>query len=123
MGERAYCCLKTAWVIRGKMESLSPEMSGYELIKAECEKEELTFLKNALEGFLKAIMTETFPICGLDEGTVYYVIVILAMRFKKYELASKTLSNLLTSKTVTRRIKDKALDLKEELIAEVKANR
>ena len=123
VSERAYTCLKTAWVIRGKSENLSKDSSNYEELKAQLRKEEDAFLKNALEGFYKAASTEGFPMCGMDESMVDYIIAVLAMRFKKYDLASRVLSNLLISKNTNRRIKDRAYDLKEELITMMKVDK
>lgn len=118
--EKAYTCLKIAWVLRGKAENLDTKDPSYAQKKAECEKEETAFLKNALEGFVKAVSTENFPICGMDESTIDYLISVLAMRFGKYDMASKTISNILTSAGANKRIKEKAHDLKDELLKKMK---
>ena len=41
----------------------------------------------------------------------------------KYEIASKLVSRLLVSSTVTSNVKEKAYDLKQELIAILRANK
>ncbi|SFB37117.1 hypothetical protein SAMN05216249_1275 [Acetitomaculum ruminis DSM 5522] len=130
VSERAYICLKTAWVIRGKIEDLNSQKNKLDKAAAdfaqkakeiddkikECEKEENSFLANAYEGFTKAVATESFPMCGMGEATVDYLIAVLAMKFKKYATASKTIANILQSKTAGKQIKEKAFDRKEELV-------
>lgn len=120
ISERAYICLRTAWVYRGKGESLDPENPNYKVLLADCQRQEEEFLKNAFDGFLKATMTEDYPMNGMDESTVDFLITNLAVHFKKYEIASKTLGRILTSPQANRRIKDKAFDLKQEIIEEIK---
>lgn len=130
--ERAYLCLKTAWVVRGKREMLEAllaetKASGQKLRKEDAErvsqipelvKEEKVYLKNALEGFLGARRMETFPMCGMDELTVDYLIAALATVFEQYDVARKLLGNILVSRVANVRLKDKARDLKE-MIAKV----
>ena len=77
--EKAYICLKTAWLLRGKAEHLDKNLPDYEEQKKQCEDEENEFLRNALEGFLAARQTESFPMCGMDEPTVDYLISVTAM--------------------------------------------
>ncbi len=118
--EKAYICLKTAWLLRGQAEHLDPEEEGYEEKKQQCQEEEDEFLRNALEGFLAARQTESFPMCGMDEPTVDYLISVTAMRFEQYDVASRLISGLITSKTANPRMKDKARDVKEMLIKKIK---
>ena len=75
------------------------------------EKEERSFLQNAMEGFINARQTESFPMCGMDESTVDYLIAVLATEFEKYDIASKLIGNLITSKTTNPRMKEKSRDL------------
>jgi len=53
--ERAYICLKTAWVIRGKIENLSTEeeTSENQMAIKNLQKEEEEFIQKAYEGLLK----------------------------------------------------------------------
>lgn len=116
--EKAYICLKAAWLLRGKSESLSSGTQKEEMGKIKTEEEE--FLKNAYEGFLAARQTETFPMCGMDEETVDYLIASLALRFKQYDVSTRLISTLLTSKTASERMKDKAREIKEQILSEIK---
>ena len=74
------------------------------------------FLKNAYEGFAGAIQSESFPMCGMDESTVDFLLANLAMRNKQYDVASKIISKLLISPNCNSRTKDKVRDLKDELL-------
>ncbi len=49
-----------------------------------------------------------------------YLLAALGYYFKDYSYASRCISHILSSRTVGRRIKDKALDLKEIIIADIK---
>ena len=118
--EKAYICLKTAWLLRGKAEHLDKNLPDYEVQKKQCEDEENEFLHNALEGFLAARQTEPFPMCGMDEPTVDYVIAVTAMRFDQYDLSSRLIQGILQSPTANPRMKDKARDIKEMLMKKIK---
>ncbi|MBR5337100.1 MAG: DUF2225 domain-containing protein [Lachnospiraceae bacterium] len=120
ISERANLCLRAGWVVRGKRLSLKPDNPKFKAIEMDCLKQEDEFFKNALDGFVKATMTEDYPMCGMDDATVDFLITNLAVHFKKYDLASKTIARLLTSTTTNRRIKDKCYDLKEQVVAEIK---
>lgn len=118
--EKAYICLKTAWLLRGKAENLDSEQPDYEEQKKKCQEEEDEFLRNALEGFLAARQAESYPMCGMDEPTVDFLISVTAMRFEQYDVASRLISNLVVSKTVNPRMRDKARDVKEMLMKKIK---
>jgi hypothetical protein len=120
VSERANICLRIGWVMRGKKENLDKNNPNYKVMFEDCQKQEDEFLKNAFEGFLKATMSEDYPMCGMDESTVDFLITNLAIHFKKYDIASKTLARILASPSATRRIKDKAYDLKEQIVEEIK---
>ena len=63
-------------------------------------------------------MTESnYPMCGMDEMTVDYLVAALAMDIGQYDVATKMIAAILTSTSATPRIKDKARDMKDELIA------
>ena len=118
--EKAYICLKTAWLLRGKAEHLDKNLPDYETQKKQCEDEENEFLRNALEGFLAARQTEPFPMCGMDEPTVDYVIAVTAMRFEQYDLSSRLIQGIIQSNSANPRMKDKARDVKEMLMQKIK---
>lgn len=117
ISEKAYTCLKMSWLCRGKIEELLAKGASKdsETIK-RCEKEELTYYAQAFEGLIKAVASESFPICGMDQNTMYILIAQMAIKLEKYDVASKLVSRILVSKTAPRAIKDRALDLKQEII-------
>ncbi len=121
--EKAYICLKTGWILRGQREALEADAPDYEKKKQELESAENQFLKNAYDGFVTARASESFPICGMDEMTVDYLLATLAMRFEEYETAAKLLGSIVTSRTANARIKDRAHDLKDVLMEKLKEKR
>lgn len=118
--EKAYICLKTGWLLRSMGESIKDTLKNAETKKAELKEQETEFLKNALDGFITAKQSEHYPICGMDEDTVDYIIAVLAIYDGRYDIASKLISNLLASRTVSHRMKEKTRDAKEYLIARLK---
>lgn len=113
--ERAYTCLKLAWLYRGKREMLlqQEEHDKDEVIQLATEEKEL--LTNAYEGFESAFSREDFPMCGMDQYTLLYLLAELARRIGDNEAAARHVSKVLVGKNVQKRIKDKAVDLKEKL--------
>lgn len=113
--EKAYTCLKLAWLYRGKSESI---MNGTEKCSdpvtaiKDLNKEEQEYLKFAYEGFSQAFSKESFPMCGMDVSTTMYLLAELARRTGDYDIASQWISRVLTSRDAKKRIKDRAIDLK-----------
>ena len=114
--EKAYICLRMAWLVRGKQEQLDKNASNYDEEYNRCVEDEEELLKSAMEGFLEARLTEAFPICGMDEHTLDIIIAAIALRFKDYDLAVNLLSQIITSKNVNLRLKDRAIEMKNEVI-------
>ncbi len=120
--EKAYICLKTGWLLRGMLENLEMDRS-YVKKKLTYTREEEEFLRSAYDGFLTARSTEPFPMCGMDEATIDYLLAALAIRFNDYEVAGRLISELISSKTVNSRTKEKTRLLKEELEKEMKQSK
>lgn len=113
--ERAYTCLKMAWICRGKAESLSEELPNYKAQLKELKEQEKELLENAYTGFETAFSKESFPMCGMDEITVSYLLAELARRIGKYEESSRWISRVLISRDANDRIKNRAREIKELL--------
>jgi len=96
-GEKAYVCLKIGWFYRDKKDI----------------KNELKYIKAAFDGFKTAYESETFPICGLDEHTLLYMIAALGVRIGCYKEALRALGQLSTQRNLSTRLKNKIYDLKE----------
>lgn len=120
VSERAYICLKTAWLLRGMGEALDQSDKDYAKKKEENAAQEKEFLQNAMDGFLAARQTEAFPICGMDENTVDYLIAVMAVRFNQLDVATRLIGTILASSAASPRMKDKARDLKEILMTKIK---
>ena len=65
-------------------------------------------------------MTVDSPLCGMDESTVDYLISVMAVRFEQFDVASKLISNVISSPAANSRMKDRARTLKEEIVKQVK---
>lgn len=110
--EKAYTCLKLAWLNRGKKEGLlQGEYKKEEIEQLEGDEKECTV--NAFEGFLAAFSVEGFPMCGMDQYTVMYLIAEMARRLGKNEESIRWLSKILVARDAQARIKDKARELKD----------
>lgn len=77
-------------------------------------------MQNAMEGFINAKMTEEYPICGMDQTTLDLLLAELHYHFKDYTMASKIVSAIMITPGINKRIKDKAYDLKEEIVQALK---
>lgn len=117
--ERAYICLKMAWLLRGKSENLPEDTENIESVREELKKQEQQFIENAYQGFKMAMQKESFPICGMDEFTFLYLTAELARKSKDYAISLKLISDIITSKNAAPKIKDRARDLKEMIKEEV----
>ncbi len=118
--EKAYVCLKCAWIARGYAELLEAKGEGSSSKCKELKDQEEVYLQNAYEGFKEACSTENFPMCGMDEVTVDYLMSELSVHFKKYDEAMRILSTIITNTNANPRIKDKARDLKDRVTEEKK---
>lgn len=120
VSERAYACLKIAWLYRGWKEQM--ESTGV------CEGESLSLAKEeekeyygqAYEGLQKAVATELFPICGMDEDTINILLASMAFQLEKYDVASKLVASVLVSKTAGTIAKNRARDIKEKIIMKLR---
>lgn len=111
--EKAYICLKLAWLTRGMKETLDKEASDYNMKYEKLEKEEMNYLKNAYDGFSDAYMNEKFPICGMDENTLCIIMAETGRKLGKKHDALRYLETVIMSKNATDRMKDMARDIRE----------
>ena len=58
-----------------------------------------------------------------DEITVEFLIGVLATRFQKYDVASRMVASILTSPSANARTKDKARELKDQILEELKSQK
>ena len=118
--EKAYTCLKLAWMLRGKRDELTSTGVKTQQIKAELLKEEKALLANAFSGFNNAFSNEAFPICGMNQYTLMCIMADISRRCGQYQVAKRWISLILVDKSTPERIKDKMRELKEVINAEEK---
>ena len=102
--EKAYICMKIAWMYRSIKD----------------KTKELLFIAHAYKGFLDALSNERPPFLGLDIDTVSCIIASQAKTLGYYKDALKMTSRLLTSRSINPRLKDRSLDLKHELMDQIR---
>jgi len=114
--EKAFSCLKLAWLYRGKLKELSNE-SLQEAMKLEDElkKSEFDNLVLAFEGFSAAYSNERFPIIGMNESGYLYLLAELARRINKPDESKRLISRLLQERNISHNVRDLVYDLKEKL--------
>lgn len=121
--EKAYTCLKIAWLLRGKYEELDAQNKELTPEKKTCKEQEEAFYQQAYEGFMKAVSCEMFPICGMDQCTVDYLLAAMSFHFKRYDVASKCISRIQGAASASKKMKDRAYDLKEKIVAQIKMSK
>lgn len=115
LSERAYTCLKIAWLLRAKQEDETTE----EKDKPALHEQELEFLSSAYDGFNEAMSKENYPICGMDENTMFCMLADIGRRVGHYEEAGRLISRVIVSRNAPERIKNKARDIKELIVEEL----
>ena len=73
------------------------------------------FAMNAYEHLSKARMEEEFPIAGMNETTLDYLLSYLGYVKGEYQTAMQYLSGVVSTRGISPRLKDKCLELKELL--------
>ena len=119
--EKAYICLKLSWLYRGLLEQLASDCrstDSEEFVSAQ--KSEKYYYEQALDGMTRAVETEHFPICGMNQDTVDLLLAQMNYKLDHLDVASKLVARVLVSKSASRHIKDKALDLKNEIIKKIR---
>ena len=117
--EKAYICLKSAWLLRGYREELESKQQLSPQQREELTGQEMEYLQNAFKGFVEAQKSERYPMCGMDEYTMDYLTAALAYEVGELDMASQCVSRLLAS-MANNRVKDKARDLKDMIVAKRK---
>ena len=75
-----------------KHRTLPKETKDYDKTIKELKKEETELLSKAYDGFMTAFSRESFPMCGMDEMTVTFLVAELARRTGKYEESGRWIS-------------------------------
>lgn len=106
-------CLKISYLYQDLAEELPEDAPDTPQKKEIYLAEANNAAMNAYENLTKARMTEGFPIAGMNETTLDYLLAYLGYQKGEYTTAMQYLSGVITSKSVTPRLKDKALALKD----------
>ena len=115
VSERAYICLKLAWLYRGKRENLPEDEKDREKVMQELMVAEKQYTMKCYEGMSTAMYKEPYPIAGMDEWTCAYLVANLAIVAEDYTKALKLCSDIIVSKAATAKLKDRARDLRKEI--------
>ena len=110
---RAYTCMKLAWVLRGKLEYERDDLDIRDIKYTEADEYEC--IEKAYEGFLLAYDAEKFPICGMDEATMEYLLARLAFKLQKYDDSIRYAYKVIGKLNANSKLKDMALDLKYKI--------
>lgn len=122
VSEQGYLYLQLAWLLRGRIEEAQaePGLATPELMQQLKDKEE-RYYKQAYDLLSQAATQENFPICGMDSNTFDYLLAVMSFRFKEYDLATRYCGSIVQTRGVSAKLKDKALMLKDDIIAAKKA--
>lgn len=119
--EKAYILLKLAWLNRGLAEMLEEKGESGSEEYVEAREQEAAYYSEAYEGMIKAVASENFPMCGMDESTVNILMAGMAFKLEKYDVASKLVSTVIVSRTAPSAAKERAQNLKEEILLKLRA--
>lgn len=118
--EKAYTCLKIAWLLRGKIEELSVDAEKNKEAIATCQADYDSFYQQAFDGFVKSMSSESYPMAGMDQNTMDILIAAMAYNLGQYEYSARFVSELIVSNTAPSNVKKRAHDLKEKIVAKLR---
>ena len=98
-GEKAKLLIKLSWLYK----------------VAGDEENTILFNKHAFEYLTQAMSTERFPIFGMGEGAVTYILASYAAGMRKFSVSLKFLSEIIVNQSFPARLRDLARDLKEQI--------
>lgn len=113
--EKAYICLKMAWLYRSMVSGLPADDASVAKLRNDCQEEEQKYLQLAYEGFSLSYTKEVPPICGMDINTLTILLADLARKCGDKTASRRYIEAVLTSKGANSRMKEKARDIKELL--------
>lgn len=115
-------CLKISWLYQDLVDELSEAEPDYEDKKTAYLAEAHNQAMNAYEHLSKARMEENYPIAGMNESTLDYLLSYLAYEKGEYQTSMQYLSGVVTTRGISPRLKDKCLELKELVNAKLHPN-
>ncbi len=115
--ELGFICLKMSWMLQNKADWLKANEPENQEAAEKALAEARGFSVKALEALSKARMEEDYPICGMNEPTLDYLLAALAFKDEQIDVAKRMLSTVSSSREANDRLKDKAYDLKTMIAA------
>ncbi len=121
ISEIGYVCLKLSWLLQNRRDSINGTTPEALAEKGKYDKMAMSYTKEALKYLMQARMEEDYPICGMDEATLDYLLAALATMDEQLDVASRMLSTVTSSREASDRLKNKAFDLKQLISQKQKA--
>lgn len=112
-------CLKLSWLYQDLADEIEDSDLDADEKRENYLREAETAAMNAYDHLTKARMKESFPIAGMSETTLDYLLAYYSYKKGEYPAAMRLLSGVITSRNVSPRLKDKSLALKEILAAKM----
>lgn len=117
--ESGYVCLKISWLYQALADEIPEDAPDAAAKKDLYLKEAHNAAMKAYEYLSNARMHEEYPIASMNETTLDYLLSYLAYEKGDYQTAMQFLSGVVSNRSTSPRLKDKAIDLKD-LISQAK---
>ncbi len=111
--EIGYVCLKICWLYQDLADEVADDAPDAETKKETYLKEAYNAGMNAYNRLTNARMHEDSPIAGMNEPTLDYLLSYFAYKKEDYTTALQFLSGVVSNRSISPRLKDKSLDLKD----------
>lgn len=106
-------CLKISWLYQDLADELPEDAPDAAAKKELYLKEADNAAMKAYERLTNARIHESYPIAGMNETTLDYLLAYFAYKKGEYQTAMQFLSGVVSNRSTSPRLKDKALDLKD----------
>ncbi|MDE6984310.1 MAG: DUF2225 domain-containing protein, partial [Lachnospiraceae bacterium] len=106
-------CLKISWLYQDLADELPEDAPDAAAKKELYLKEADNAAMKAYERLTNARTHESYPIAGMNETTLDYLLAYFAYKKGEYQTAMQFLSGVVSNRSTSPRLKDKALDLKD----------
>jgi len=115
-------CLKISWLYQDLADEIEDDDPDIDEKRENYMREAENAAMNAYDHLTKARMSETFPIAGMNETTLDYLLAYYAYKKGEYSAAMHLLSGVVTSRNISARLKDKSLQLKDVISEKLHEN-
>ncbi len=106
-------CLKISWLYQALADEIPKDAPDADAKKTLYLKEAHNAAMKSYEHLTAARMHENYPIAGMNETTLDYLLAYFAYKKGEYQTAMQFLSGVVSNRSTSPRLKDKALDLKD----------